>query len=352
MKLKLLRNLFLMALPLCVHPFNIFADEKLPEDSHHWGFRAQGELLIWKAEEDNLEYAVKIDEPRIASPINLGKGSCKSVNPDWDVGFKLGLSYISHFDNWELKCLWTRFHPDTVKSHVSTEDSFYEPIYMLWSSGESRNNNVQGTGGAAGASAKWDLDYDTLDLNLNRQFFLSRNLSLRPSIGLQSAWIRQDLHVKYKEAPFGGTTGSLIYKFDNDFWGIGLQGSLDTRWRISSHFGLYGSASGSLLWGPFKVKQDGTGTVTTGFPSTSPLIHIRNSYHTVQGSIDLAIGIESGFTFHHGRREVLFNFGWEQLIWFNQNQLINGINTSTVNTNIVHGDLGLSGFVLGVQVKL
>ena len=340
------RRSWLLSAMCCAAVFGCVADEMDP-----LRFRIQGDLLIWKAEEDNLEYAIKITEPRTNPISNTGKGSYKVGNPDWDLGLKLGFFYQTYYDDWDLGVEWVRFHPEATKSHTSTHDSLNKPIYMLLAGGSTRVNGPI-TGGASAASSKWDLDYDTLDLKLSRQFCVAKSLSVRPAIGLQSAWINQDLHVNYYGVPTFGVPpiNRLSYRFHNDFWGIGLHAGAETLWHLTSRFGLYGNASGSLLWGLFKVKQDGSGDYFGG-PNASPLTHIKDSYHTVQGSIDLEAGFQWVVISSRKRCEVMVRAGWEQLIWFNQNQLMNGANIFTLDTNTLHGDLGLSGFVLGIEIK-
>ena len=364
MKSKVFGILPTVALSLCAYSSYAFADG-MPDQQNQWqqpsipnwsahqkssGPMVMGELLIWRAEEDTLEYAIAITEPRDVLT-TVGTGSFKTPTRSWDVGSRVAIGYLFNYDHWAVDLEWTRFHPSKATSKVSTSDTLFEPIYMVLANGQSRSASPTGTPGAQSASAKWKLAYDTVDLSVGRQFSVTKYLDLCPKLGIESAWIQQGYTVNYGGIAYGSGLANIKYVNRNNFWGIGLRGALNSMWRFGPHFGLYGNAGGALLWSMFKFKSNGTRNYA-GTPNDSPLTKIRRSFHTVAGALDLELGLACNFKFHRDKWEFLFNFGWQELIWFNQNQLMTMNSVVNANTYTSHGDLSLSGFVLGIQLKL
>lgn len=308
-----------------------------------------GELLIWRAQQEGLEYAIEIDD--LPSNAAIGKGKVRNLgDTDWNAGFRVGVGYLFHRDLWSLDAEWTRFHPSSVSSHLATDDFSQEPIFPVFPQigNWSAFNPVS-------ISPKWDLKYDTVDLLASRQFSIRKFLVLKPSFGLSSAWIQQDFDLKV-DAENGNTDFFVNFKTDNDFWGVGLKAGLDSNWLLGPHFRLFGKISGTLLWGHFTIKEKGSGTYPNGpinpfSTNQSPNIHLKDSFHTIQASMNLKLGLAWRWGFHHNKRECVLYCGWEEFLWFNQNQLP-FITSFSMNKHAVHGDLGLSGFDIGLNVKL
>jgi len=131
--------------------------------------------------------------------------------------------------------------------------------------------------------------YDNLYLDLGRDFFVSKYLSLRPSFGAEAAWFTFTSNVKFsggtpvslpvaQEAnnasidlsqfqiedisgniPFTETRTldgvgdcNLQTNFKEKFVGIGPRAGLDTRWHLGEGFSIYGDVNAALLYGYFK----------------------------------------------------------------------------------------------------
>jgi hypothetical protein len=150
-----------------------------------------GEVLVWKAHQDDMAYAVELD----ATPVNNGfnEGRAKHWSGKWAAGFRLGLGYNMPHDGWDLNLMWTRFYT----SHRASNDcgdcgcsdtGFFQPIFLPKDYSHTASTPTFAT---EAESKKWKLNLNMVDLEMGREFFVSKWLTLRPHVGLRGAWIHQ-----------------------------------------------------------------------------------------------------------------------------------------------------------------
>lgn len=151
----------------------------------------EADALFWKAEQEGFEYAVESSDPFQSG--QLHKGRMLSHSFDWNGGFRVGVGYQLPYDCWEIKLLWTRY---TNSSHDSKSRSTptLSPIPYLFTSL---------SWFASQAKTHYSIQYNTLDLTMQREYFVSRALSLSPIFGLRGALINQHMHEKFFGVPFG-----------------------------------------------------------------------------------------------------------------------------------------------------
>ena len=154
------------------------------------------DLLYWKARIGGTEYAYT-DQDRIASlPI---KGRKKSIEFDWDWGIRAGLGYNFDYDGWDFRarCTWW----ETGGSNSVRAGLNSSVIPLRGSSALTTVPAVNQTVGefifATRAKSMYNLDYQTVDVELGRDYYVSSTLSLRPFWGLKTAWIDQEQRTQY-----------------------------------------------------------------------------------------------------------------------------------------------------------
>ncbi|WP_420422696.1 Lpg1974 family pore-forming outer membrane protein [Simkania sp.] len=95
-------------------------------------------------------------------------------------------SYFFH-DNWDVNLNYTWFESDdssgTTKLEPSAVISLKLPDSVPWRHARSHH----------------DLNYNNLNLEIGREYFISRTISTRPEIGLKSSWIYDRQKVRYSE---------------------------------------------------------------------------------------------------------------------------------------------------------
>ena len=102
------------------------------------------------------------------------------------------------------------------------------------------------------AKSNIDLSYMNLDLEMERKFFVSRLLTVRPHVGLKGIRMRQEHKVKFDFSSLA-LEGNIIgeyYRVYNrcDFDGLGPRLGMQGTLFIGHGFQLEGGFSGSLLY--------------------------------------------------------------------------------------------------------
>jgi hypothetical protein len=117
--------------------------------------------------------------------------SAENVQFDWDPGFRVGFGHKLDEQSWDVKLYWTHFRTSQDAS-VSVGNSQTGAVIPEFFSGlvSSVVDNIplfnQG-------SVDWNLTYNTIDLELGRRFAVSESAWLRPSLGIKTAIIQQDV---------------------------------------------------------------------------------------------------------------------------------------------------------------
>lgn len=349
------------------------------------GLFLTGEWLFWKAEEKGLSYAIKGDHLSQDIPIPqtiLPNGRSHHPNFKTHSGYRVGAGWVTPHDHWDIYASYTRYHikdRDSVKigaqdaaivqdansiapSAVLTPGQY---IYPFWIAKLFINNLPAPVNTA---EAKWKLHLDLIDAELGKEFFISKWLILRPHLGLRAGRINQnyDLDFIRLQAPFDPSNINNEWELEmkSHFWGIGIRGGLDTKWGLGWGFDIYGNAAFSLLSGYFhtKFEQEAQGFDVDGVLASDDFFENKNNYHMNVAICDLEIGLEWSKAFCHDRFEFGIWGGYEQHIFFEQNQFMNfqydftlllevPIVSEGPNYFVDGGNLTTSGFVAGLEFR-
>jgi hypothetical protein len=295
-----------------------------------------GDLLFWRANENGLGYVIE----NKMSTSTLRDGRLKDPNFDWDFGYRVGLGYNIPRDGWDVTADWTHFSTTASNSELAPVGGALFPIWQSPDLNFASTNLTQ-------ASTFWRLRLNEIDLALGREFFVSKWLTLRPFMGLRTAWLRQKFNVTYTGTNIFGLTGAMSDKIQmkNRFWGIGLLGGLDTQWGLGAGFSIYGDLGLSMLRGHFRINQDET--VQT---LNTVLTHLRERLRATRVITDLALGLRWDQVFADCFR-VMLQAGWEDHVFLGQNVLKNFIDSSMEGKYTEqNGDLALDGFTFELRL--
>lgn len=317
-----------------------------------------GELLLWKARETGLDYAVKANynAPHKGQFVTNNSGTTKNPDFNWDFGFRFGLGWNPNKDGWDLFLDWTHLHT-TASDKVNATPAVGTRIFPEFQAFAIPDKTIYYTN----ADSHWRLDYNTLDFEVGREYFVSRRLTLRPNIGLRAAWVHQDYDVNYlgyltnvislppTPPPFSApgrktpVTTQMYSNIEmrNNFNGVGPRIGLDANWILGSGFSFYGDAEISLLVGQFHVKYQETSSGTQGI-SVVPLgmlvgaitpdilrnnqftdvADLTESFTDTRAVTDLGLGVRWAHKFFDERYQIRLQLGWDQHLFFGQNQFI------------------------------
>ncbi len=244
------------------------------------------EYLLWRTRQDGMEFAT-------AKKINFGFSS----------GFRAGLGVHMPYDGWDIYVNYTRFTPDESRH---SHGSFY-PLFLFEGAGSQGPAITE-------ADAHWDIEFQNVDVEIGRVYFIARTLSLRPFLGLKGAWIDQHARIHYAGGfiPAGQTFRT---HFENDFKGAGPMIGMKSNWHIGAGFSLFGDFATALVVGHFDNEQkqyqlDG-----------AEVVHLDTDFNLVSPFLQLIAGLAWDRNFNRDRCHFGLSAGFETQYWWNQNQI-------------------------------
>ena len=302
--------------------------------------------LIWQGQENGLGYAVKTKEEQ---PLDtaLYNSSVKDLHFDWDFGFRVGLGYNLPHDGWDLSSSWTWFQ-NNASGHASEGNGRLLASNVFAPMG----SDVEGY---ESIKSKLNVKLNMIDLDLGREFFVSKWMTLRPFMGLRTAWIRQHLNTTYYSplpSEIHDTISSVYTKAKNNYWGLGLRGGLNTQWGLGAGVSLFGNAAVSILNGFFSVNDYEATQFEDG--KHNDAVSNSDSFRVGRVISELAMGLRWDTMFANDRCHFGIQAGWEQLMFFGQNQFKHFLsNDSFSNAGSFfanQGDLTFQGWTLAVRL--
>lgn len=294
------------------------------------------DLLLWQAHENGLGYAIK-NEGVDTTPT---EGRVKHPDFDWNWGFRTGLGYNLPHDGWDLFANYTRLNStaDQRSTNADSDDILFGTV--------NAPSVARAFGTATKAKNHWHCDLNMIDLEMGREFYVSKWLSLRPFAGFRTAWVDQEFNVDYQ----GGTLAVTGQTYDidqkNKYWGFGLRTGINALWTLGSGVSFYSDAAISLLHGFFKVKYE----AELEHVNEKTLNDVKDSYHVSRAITDLAIGLQYDHMFFNDAFHLGIRAGWEHHMFFGQNQFLHFVDDQASGVFVANqGDLTYQGWTLNVR---
>jgi hypothetical protein len=265
-----------------------------------WDIVADVDFIWWKSHVSNFNVAVVND---------------RSMSPPspFEPGVKLGTGMGMIHDGWDLyfQYTWLR-QPDTSKSSTAKNPSFSTRAFPFLDPLHPETLSVM-TLSSAKVSRKFE--FNVLDADIGRNFFISKRLTLRPFFGfkLASMFEKNKLSFEGIEA-----VRSTVSELSQNLNGIGIRGGINTVWYIVRTFGFYGDLALTTLWSDFHNRSNTH--VTTDSLSNS--YRIKNITLDVIPVIEAGLGATYMVWFANERYLLTLKAGWEEQIWLNYNRNI------------------------------
>ncbi len=293
------------------------------------------DFIWWRAQEDGLEYAMNgVGNGNT----NADKGSLHKPHFEYEPGFKVGMGLKFRHDGWDLYAQYTWLHSDGDETKVHTDSDGDSNVVSNIFIPSSSQNPVTGTTSyilqttdMREAEGKWSLHFNVLDLELGRNFWISKWLTLRPYVGMKFSWIDQDFDVEYEGIPTGSTgTANVKLDMDLDQTAIGLRTGLDTAWYMWKKWCIFGELAISGMWNDFDSSRKDTLYKNGGHLT---LNRINRDSHSVTAVLEWALGLRFETAFHNDDFDFMLQAGWEEQVWFNQNQFVMMPNQTPADLN-------------------
>lgn len=299
-------------------------DKILPNSSSRFradsqNFTVFADLLIWTAKESGSDNWAEV----ITTSGTTENCQIRDVRFGWDPGFRVGVGYGMRHDQWDTQFYYTWFHTqgnDRVSSRPGSIFSSYIGNFYV--------DNPTGVGISGisyqRASVHWRIQFDLLDWELGRSFWISKALSIRPFVGLKGGWIHQSIHTKWQTP--SPPPGIVLIDFNtarenlkNHFGGVGPCGGLDTKWdlfvRPNHALSLFGDVSGALLWGHWSFSDVYHNDIG------QEVVIKTASFNSGASMLRTMIGCEWDVFLSRRRFHLSTKLGYEMQFWLDQLQL-------------------------------
>lgn len=315
-----------------------------PQVAHGWNVFLTGDFLYWRANVNEIPYALKAPIHDQASFYPVG-GTLKNPDFEWNYGFRIGAGWNTCHDDWDLFAEWTRIHLSAHGHDKSSGTKFLFPTYA---------DSIMGAAPVTTAKEHWHLHLNIIDLELGRECYLGKAFTLRPHAGIRTAWIDQHFNFDYKGQLTIDPSSFNDVKYHNDFWGMGLRGGIDSQWELAWGISIFGDFAISLLYGNFSINRENK--LSALFLGTQFAFDKTNhdSFHLARAIADLAMGLRWDYMFLKERYHIGLQAGWEEHIFWGQNQLYNFMDTIALfnhgKTAFNNGDLTTQGLTVSVRL--
>lgn len=305
------------------NPKELITPPVAPRVTHGADVFLTADFIWWKSQISGLEYAT------------IGSKS-KELPFQFEPGFKVGLGVDMAHDGWDLYAQYTWLNTPKHSNHLSVPGHLgFSTLVSAFSTPTIGALSVIPT---SSASASRKASFNVLDVELGRNFFISKRLTLRPNFGLKFAWLDEHIHFHYN----GNTTYTTIATADSHFkqylFGVGGRAGLNTVWHFSPCWGLYGDVALTALWGKFNDKVR-IKLLTSGQTESVETSNVHEKSQYVIPVIEYGIGLTYMTWFYDESYMFSLKAGWEEQIWVHYNQLLNV-------PSKYNGDLSMQGLTI------
>ncbi|NGX56924.1 MAG: hypothetical protein K1060chlam5_01177 [Candidatus Anoxychlamydiales bacterium] len=299
----------------------------IQDPSSNWIVSA--DLLAWLVSEEVSSIWADV----ITVGDNTSSWEAKVFKFKWDYGFRISTGYHVH-DKWDTALYWTRFHTDAKRTIPYKPNATIIPeFFAAFLSGDSPQS----------MSVKWSLLLNMFDWEIGQSYWVSKELFLRPFLGVKGGWINQSIHGQYYNLSIDHilTNNSGSEHLKNNFWGIGPLGGINTKWRTfhfgSNFFDLFGDFSMATMWGTWSC-----GDLYKNTADKTSSVNMNNSK---LGALMFRgfMGIEWNINFNAKKSYLATKLGYEMQLWLNQLRL------ATFQLQRLHNDLTLLGLTFNCR---
>jgi hypothetical protein len=291
------------------------------------------DYLYWTARESNLQYASTGYSN--SGTYSIQGGRTKTPHFDFESGFKTTLGWSFGHDCWDTLATYTWFQTSNNTGSIkATQDEGLYPYFWPYIPMYSDDYFTK-------AHTNWGLHFNAIDWELGRNCYISKYLSLRPFVGLKGTWQHQHFNNSYK-----GFSDYIPFSYHNDNYlssiGLGIRTGLNTAWHLSQSWSIFGDLALSALWQSVKVSRKDSYTISGEDKLTT--VNTRSNMHIIVPVLELALGIRKDVWINDDKVHIGIQAGWEEQIWWNQNQFIEDLATS------FNGNLFLQGLTARLRI--
>lgn len=236
-----------------------------------------------------------------------------TIEFDYDPGFRVGFG--AH-GNWDTSLYYTKFY--TSANATASGNMNSGPLAGRLFQGNHSNfffNNGQ---------TNFTINFNMVDFDLGKSFYLSDGLMIRPLLGLRGGAINQTMTTNLH-----GTTYSIHDITTNNFWGVGPKAAIETQldfWCTNSYrLSIFSDFTTSYMWGVWNIRDN----LNSNIPSTFEVNVGKRNF----GAFALQAFIGAGLNY----KCFAMKFGYEISDWFDQYQVLDDGTGAHCNDLILEG---------------
>lgn len=277
------------------------------------------DITYWHTKIGGTEFGVSNNGIESGGPVGQlislhPGGDLKENDFGWDIGLKAGLGYKTPHDKWDVYLRYTWFRANDSRSVQKNPPGVIIGIRSLLPVLAKR------------AKSHVDTDYNNLDLELARSYFMSKHYSIRPHFDLKATWlnIKQNIFYTFSEAFLTSLLEDREEKIysSSKFWGLGPRAGIDGKLFIGDGFNLFGELAGSILYGHFKERLKEKFPVGISDEIGGTLFTARDHYHRFIPFVQMQMGLEWSTYLNDKRQHLGFKIGYEIQYYWRMNQLM------------------------------
>ncbi len=333
------------------------------------------EYLYWKPHVENAHAAevITADYIDFSPSVNtrtISKSEMKDFNYEWDSGFRVGLGIGLPCDKWGISLKWSHYNTDSTFSSkgfsTSQQQDILVDVKMPFPSFiNSQAFVILGSALQMGSvDSHWDFQFNQVDLDLFRNYYVGCSLSIKPYVGLRALFLKNtvDSFALYEgltntQDPDQFTKISADQHLRSDFKSVGLRAGAESFYELMCGLGVYGNIGASILYSCYELEhkalvtfvEDGGSTLTNNHESPY-------CFETLRLMTDLSLGIEWRETINCNQSMVFVKAGWEHhlIVEGSQFQTLNSALSTSLfppTSSINDGDISLYGFVFSVGIS-
>lgn len=277
-----------------------------------------GEFLWWTGIQEGLNYATTGVLVQPGTNIS-SSGKVHKVHYPWKPGFRVGIGLYPGHDGWDLFAHYTWFHSNST-DRASNRDGNMVPTGISLRG----ITNVQ-VNGVTTARSRWNLHYNVVDLELGRNFFLSKFLKTRLFAGLRGTWNSQDWNSHYNsnQITFGEgdpLPGTITTNQDQDTWGFGIRMGVNGTWTFYKGWSIVSDASFAGVCVDYDNHRRDT-IIQTGIGSATT-VNIKSGSNSTLFNLDLMLGVRGEWWFYDDSYHISAQAGWENQVWLHYGNFI------------------------------
>jgi hypothetical protein len=261
---------------------------------------------------------------------SVGQFSAKPYEFGWNWGVQASAGFRVSPDAWDLNFDFaylnanktTNFHGNSENSAAFPNLGVYGSIFGIM---DLENPLVS-------LSQKNSFTYYDSDINLSREFFVSKRLSLMPYAGAKGVYIAQKFELN---GDIINSSSTIQSNLKNNYWGVGPQIGSGIRFGFTKHFSLNFQLDGALLWGKVNSNQ------TLSSPGGLESIKVLGSRSQIVPNANILSDFIYDVNAFNDKVNFAIRLGYESRYYFSNLQANTIFNRSSGSTSIQGFNLGL-----------